>query len=67
MLFVIMGFDVARKIREPKGVKGITIIMFTTLSQEKNMIRGYDVSIDDYIIKLVPLQHLLLKVDKHLE
>jgi len=59
MLPKIDGYDVCRKIREQSD---LPIIMLTALGEEQNQIDGFDLGIDDYIVKPFSLTLLMQRV-----
>lgn len=59
MLPKIDGYDVCKMIRKDSNVP---IIMLTVLDSEMHQVRGFDLSIDDYITKPISMQILLYKV-----
>lgn len=60
MLPKIDGFEVCKIIRASSD---IPIIMMTALGEEHNMLMGYSLKVDDYIIKPFPPKVLVAKVD----
>ncbi len=62
----LSGFDVAKRLKENADLKGIPVVMFTALTQDVNIRRGYLCGVADYITKPFPIEHLLLKIKKYL-
>ncbi|UKI50513.1 MAG: response regulator transcription factor [Clostridium sp.] len=60
MLPKIDGFEVCKIIRSSSN---IPIIMMTALGEEQNMLYGYSLKVDDYIIKPFPPKVLVAKVN----
>lgn len=60
MLPKIDGFEVAKRIRSNSNVP---IIVMTALGEEQDMARGYNLKIDDYIVKPFPPKILVMKVN----
>lgn len=60
MLPKINGFEVCKIIRSSSD---IPIIMMTALGEEQNMLMGYSLKVDDYIVKPFPPKVLVVKVD----
>ncbi|OGR44572.1 MAG: hypothetical protein A2X35_00480 [Elusimicrobia bacterium GWA2_61_42] len=61
------GFEVAKKMKENPATKEIPIFMMTSLKQESNIQRGYDLGIAEYITKPTNIAHLKLRIEKFLE
>lgn len=55
----IDGFSFCKKVRE---YANMPIIMITGLSDEENILKGYDVGVDDYVTKPFSLAVLLAKI-----
>lgn len=64
MLPKIDGFEVAKRIR---STSNIPIIIMTALGEEGDMIKGYNLKIDDYIVKPLKPKILVMKVNNLLE
>ena len=64
MLHKIDGFEVAKRIR---STSNIPIIIMTALGEESDMIKGYNLKIDDYIVKPLKPKILVMKVNNLLE
>jgi DNA-binding response OmpR family regulator len=60
------GFEVAKRLREDPETKDIPIFIMTSLKQEINIKKGYDLGIEDYITKPANIEHLKLKIDRFL-
>lgn len=60
MLPKIDGFEVCKIIRSSSN---IPVIMMTALGEEQNMLYGYSLKVDDYIIKPFPPKVLVAKVN----
>lgn len=58
------GFEVCRKIRKEKDVP---ILFISSLSDEENMLNGYDTGADDYITKPFSISILCAKVESLLK
>ncbi len=48
------GLEVLREIRATPTLARLPVVMFTTMGSEKDIVRGFDLGADDYVIK--PLQ-----------
>lgn len=56
------GFTVAKRIRENKDTKDIPIIMLTALSQLNDKVNGFNIGVDDYLVKPFEIDELLVRV-----
>ncbi|MCB2198827.1 response regulator [bacterium] len=62
------GFEVTRRLRLEPSLKDVPIVLFTSLGSEQDLIRGFELGVDDYITKpfspaelLARLLHLIRK------
>ena len=56
------GFTVAKRIRQNEETKNIPIIMLTALSQLNDKVKGFDIGVDDYLVKPFEIEELLVRV-----
>ncbi len=56
------GFTVAKRIRENEETKDIPIIMLTALSQLNDKVNGFNIGVDDYLVKPFEIKELLVRV-----
>lgn len=61
------GFEVAKRLKDSPETSKIPIFIMTSLKQDANIKRGYDLGIDEYLTKPTNISHLLLRVNKFLE
>ncbi|HNW44391.1 MAG TPA: response regulator [Elusimicrobiales bacterium] len=61
------GFEVAKRMKENPETKDIPIFIMTSLKQELNIKKAYDLGIDEYITKPTSVEHLKLRVNKFLK
>ena len=59
MMPVIDGFEVCKIIRRKN--KNVPVIFLTAMSQEQDLLKGYNLGCDDYIVKPFPLSVLYEK------
>ncbi|MEX2365415.1 MAG: response regulator, partial [Pseudohongiellaceae bacterium] len=59
---VIDGFDVLKQIRKEPVTRDIPVIMLTAMGSENDIIRGYDLGANDYILKPFSPVQLLARV-----
>ena len=62
MMGKISGYDVAKKIRQTKGIEKTPIIMLTALSELNNKLEGFNSGIDDYLTKPFEIEELKARV-----
>lgn len=58
------GFEVAKRLKENPETKNIPIFIMTSLKQETNIKKGYELGIDEYLTKPTNVEHLKLRIDK---
>ena len=51
MMPEVDGFTVAKRIRQNEETKDIPIIMLTALSQLNDKVNGFNLGVDDYLVK----------------
>lgn len=56
------GFTVAKRIRQNDMTKDIPIIMLTALSQLNDKVNGFNIGVDDYLVKPFEIEELLVRV-----
>lgn len=61
------GFELAKRLKENPETKSIPIFIMTSLKQEANIKKGYDLGIEEYLTKPTNVAHLLLRVNKFFE
>ena len=64
---MMSGFEVAKRLKENPDTRDIYIFIMTSLKQETNIKRGYQLGIDEYLTKPTNIAHLLLRINKFLE
>ena len=64
MMPIKNGWEAAREIRE---VSNVPIIIMTALSSEDDVLKGYSLKVDDYVIKPVNPKILIAKVKNIIE
>ena len=62
MMPEVDGFTVAKRIRENEKTKNIPVIMLTALSQLKDKVNGFNIGVDDYLVKPFEIEELLVRV-----
>ena len=56
------GFTVAQRIRKNDETKDIPILMLTALSQINDKINGFNIGVDDYLVKPFEMEELQVRV-----
>lgn len=62
MMPEVDGYTVAKRIRENESTKDIPILMLTALNMLQDKVKGFDIGIDDYLVKPFEMQELLVRV-----
>ena len=62
MMPEVDGYTVAQRIRQNPSTKNIPILMLTALSQLKDKVRGFDIGIDDYLVKPFEMEELKVRI-----
>ena len=62
MMPEVDGFTVAKRIRQNDATKNIPIIMLTALSQLNDKVNGFNIGVDDYLVKPFETEELLVRV-----
>src|SRR5574344_619239 len=56
------GYTVAQRIRQNDSTKNIPILMLTALSEINNKVKGFDIGVDDYLVKPFEMDELKVRV-----
>jgi two-component system response regulator RpaA len=62
MMPEVDGFTIAKRIRQNDDTKDIPIIMLTALSQLNDKVTGFNIGVDDYLVKPFEIEELLVRV-----
>ncbi len=62
MMPEIDGYTVAKRIRENETIKDIPIIMLTALNMLQNKAQGFDIGVDDYLVKPFEIEELKMRI-----
>lgn len=62
MMPEVDGFTVAKRIRENETTKDIPIIMLTALSELNDKVNGFNIGVDDYLVKPFEIEELKVRV-----
>lgn len=62
MMPKVDGFTVAKRIRENYSTADTPILMLTALSQLTDKVKGFDIGVDDYLVKPFEIDELLVRV-----
>ncbi len=62
MMPEVDGYTVAKRIRENELTKDIPIIMLTALNMLQNKVEGFNIGVDDYLVKPFEMEELLVRI-----
>ena len=62
MMPEVDGYTVAKRIRENESTKDIPILMLTALGMLQNKVEGFNIGVDDYLVKPFEMEELLVRV-----
>lgn len=62
MMPEVDGYTVAQRIRQNESTKEIPILMLTALSQLNDKVKGFDIGVDDYLVKPFEMEELQVRV-----
>lgn len=62
MMPEVDGYTVAKRIRENQETKDIPIIMLTALNMLQNKAQGFDIGVDDYLVKPFEIEELKMRI-----
>ena len=62
MMPEVDGFTVAKRIRQNEATKDIPIIMLTAMSELNDKVNGFNIGVDDYLVKPFEVEELLVRV-----
>ncbi len=62
MMPEVDGYTVAKRIRENQTTKDIPIIMLTALNMLQNKVEGFNIGVDDYLVKPFEMEELLVRI-----
>lgn len=51
MLPYVSGFELIAELRQTPGWNGVPVIMLTSKSQERDVLRAFDAGVNDYVVK----------------
>jgi CheY-like chemotaxis protein len=60
------GFSVCRALRHLEATRHVPIIMLTGLADTPSKLQGFDIGVDDYLVKPVPARELAVRLRKHI-
>lgn len=56
------GYTVAQRIRQNENIKNVPILMLTALSDIQDKSKGFDIGVDDYLVKPFEMEELKMRV-----
>ncbi|MFC1724079.1 response regulator transcription factor [candidate division KSB1 bacterium] len=67
MMPVMDGYQVLKKIKEDENLKDTPVIMLTAKGQERDVVKGFDLGSEDYIVKPFRPAELVSRIKKILK
>ena len=64
MMPVMDGYQVLKKVKEDDNLKHIPVIMLTAKGQERDVVKGFDLGSEDYIVKPFRPAELVARIKK---
>jgi len=62
MMPEVDGYTVAQRIRQNQQLQNTPILMLTALSQLNDKVKGFDIGVDDYLVKPFEMEELQVRV-----
>jgi len=62
MMPEVDGYTVAQRIRQNPSTKYVPILMLTALSQLNDKVKGFDIGVDDYLVKPFEMEELKVRI-----
>ena len=62
MMPEVDGYTVAKRVRENPQTKDIPILMLTAMGQLDDKVKGFDIGVDDYLVKPFEMEELKVRV-----
>lgn len=62
MMPEVDGYTVAQRIRQNSSTKNIPILMLTALSELNDKVKGFDIGVDDYLVKPFEMEELKVRI-----
>lgn len=56
------GYTVAKRVRENASTKDIPILMLTAMGQLQDKVKGFDIGVDDYLVKPFEMEELQVRI-----
>ena len=66
MMPVMDGWEVLKKVKEDDKLKNIPVIMLTAKGQEWDIVKGFELGSEDYVVKPFSPSELLVRIKKRL-
>jgi DNA-binding response OmpR family regulator len=66
MMPVMDGYDVLRKLKASDELKDIPVVMLTAKGQEYDVVKGFELGSDDYIVKPFSPAELIARIKRRL-
>lgn len=62
MMPEVDGYTVAQRIRQNPSTKNVPILMLTALSELNDKVKGFDIGVDDYLVKPFEMEELKVRI-----
>ena len=62
MLPDIQGFEVCRRLRDDADLADVPIMMLTARGDEEDLVRGFALGIDDYVVKPFSVREIVMRI-----
>lgn len=60
------GFELLGRLRELESFRGVPLLMLTSMGSERDVVRGFELGADDYIVKPFSPAELVARLHRHL-
>ncbi|HUH11964.1 MAG TPA: response regulator, partial [Longimicrobiales bacterium] len=60
------GFELLGRLRELPAFRGVPLLMLTSMGSERDVVRGFELGADDYIVKPFSPAELVARLHRHL-
>ena len=60
------GFELLGRLRELEAFRGVPLLMLTSMGSERDVVRGFELGADDYIVKPFSPAELVARLHRHL-
>jgi len=64
---VMNGFELVERVRKLPGYANVPIVMLTSMGSDKDVVRGFELGVDDYVVKPFSSAELLARIRRLLK